>query len=238
MRSRLLLFVGLLLWLVAVAAFIQVQRDARRTPVIRTGHVAFAEFAERFLLPHLPPAERFDFPLMPPHGARATIVEPFGRYGHLGQDWETAPGDHDIGEPVYAVADGLVTVAVDLGASWGKVVQILHRVPTESGFAAIESMVAHLSQIEVEPYSFVQRGQRIGTLGNADGTTHAHVGFELRAEAGLGLGPEYSAITGPWLDPALFIQAYRPEQLPSAARVLTTEEATTWKRSPSGSTQQ
>ncbi|HEY8966468.1 MAG TPA: hypothetical protein VIM58_08500, partial [Candidatus Methylacidiphilales bacterium] len=78
-------------------------------------------YVVRNLLNALPVANRFDFPLRPPDGDGAFIARPFGAAagGHAGEDWNTAPGDGDLGEPVYAPADGWVTLALDFQSAWG-----------------------------------------------------------------------------------------------------------------------
>ena len=65
-------------------------------------------------------------PMAPARSSRCPSLEA-GQ--HLGEDWATAKGDAALGEPVYSVADGWVSVAQDFENAWGKVVFICYRLP-------------------------------------------------------------------------------------------------------------
>jgi len=179
----------------------------------------------RNLLHALPIANRFDFPLRPPDGAGAAIAKPFASGGHAGEDWNTAPGDGDLGEPVYSPADGWVSLALDFQSAWGKVVLVDYRLSPGASPAAVEMMFAHLGRIDVKPQTFVRRGQQIGTVGNADGVYQAHLHWEVRNRLGLGLGGAYADDLSPWLNPSDFVAARRgdnrigPEAMTKAKRL-------------------
>jgi murein DD-endopeptidase MepM/ murein hydrolase activator NlpD len=86
---------------------------------------------------------------------------------HNGLDWGCA-----IGTPIYATADGQVTVAQEDKSGYGLHVRIQH-----DGFLSI---YAHLSQLRVQPGDRVTAGQTIGLSGNTGNSTGPHLHFEIR----------------------------------------------------------
>lgn len=153
-----------------------------------------------------PACDGFDFPVGPPDAVGYYDAQPFGRNDHLGNDWNgNGGGDSDLGDPVYAVAAGIVLEAIDHAGGWGNVVRIAHACG-ESGW--VESLYAHLDGIEVTPGATVTRGQRIGTIGTAHGQYLAHLHFELRDRL-LPLGGGYSAERTGYLDPTAYIRTHR-----------------------------
>lgn len=153
-----------------------------------------------------PPVDGFDFPVGPPDGVGYRDAQPFGRNRHLGSDWNgVGGGNTDFGDPIHAIADGVVTSSREFGGGWGLVVRIAH--PIHGG--CVESLYAHLSESAVVRGQRVQRGERIGAMGDAGGIYSAHLHFELRARVGLPLGPGYGDPTG-YLDPTAFIREFRP----------------------------
>ncbi len=86
---------------------------------------------------------------------------------HSGTDYA---GKH--GTPIYATADGVVTVASWQG-SYGRLVKIQH----EFG---IETRYAHMSRIRVTKGQRVSRGDRIGDMGNTGRSTGTHLHYEVR----------------------------------------------------------
>ena len=78
-----------------------------------------------------------------------------------------------VGNSVYAVADGRVGTATDLGnRSFGKYVEIVHNDGTKS-------LYAHLSYISVSVGQTVAKGQMIGRSGESGKADGAHLHFEL-----------------------------------------------------------
>jgi murein DD-endopeptidase MepM/ murein hydrolase activator NlpD len=153
----------------------------------------------------------FDFPVGPPDAHGYYDAQPFGTNDHLGNDWNgNGGGDSDLGDPVHAIAAGVVSAAGDLGGGWGNVVRVVHvcrEVPGQE--QEIESLYAHLDTIEVHAGQRVGRGQQLGTIGTAGGQYRAHLHLELRARPGMPLGGGYSKDTTGYLDPSAFIRRHR-----------------------------
>src|SRR6201984_1168249 len=84
-----------------------------------------------FELASLPAAKRFDFPPGSEQGALAYNAQRFTENHHLGDDLNSiGREDSDLGDPIYAVADGRVLLARDGGSGLGKhrhCVACLHR---------------------------------------------------------------------------------------------------------------
>ncbi len=158
-----------------------------------------------------PEADGFDFPVAPPNGRGFFVRQAWRFEGHLGEDWDGAPFDADLGAPIHAVAAGRVSFAADVGGTWGRIVRVSHRYRDCGGTArVVESLYSHLERIEVAEGQIVRRGERLGTLGNSDGAYTAHLHFELRARPGLPLGPGYAEDAAGWLPPSEFIRRHRP----------------------------
>ncbi|MFM9984043.1 MAG: hypothetical protein ACKVOK_02335, partial [Flavobacteriales bacterium] len=59
-------------------------------------------------------AAGFDFPIGKPNAKGYYNAQGFGKNDHLGDDWNgIGGGNTDMGDPVYAVSDGLVTESVN-----------------------------------------------------------------------------------------------------------------------------
>ncbi|MEL7531455.1 MAG: M23 family metallopeptidase [Bacteroidota bacterium] len=173
-----------------------------QTPIDTVSVIAEAE-------PTLPLADGFDFPVGPPDAKKYYNAQPFGENLHLGDDWNgRGGGNSDLGDPVYSVARGLVVEANDFGGGWGNVLRIVHQL--DSAGRQVESLYAHLDTILLEEGDFVERGDQIATIGNANGAYWAHLHLEIRAKVGLALGGGYSQNTDGYLDPTLFIREHRP----------------------------
>lgn len=87
---------------------------------------------------------------------------------HDGMDFN-AP----VGTPVYATADGVVTVAKHFGGGYGRCIDIDH------GYGYL-SRYAHLNKIKVKVGQKVKRGEIIGEVGNTGLSTGAHLHYEVR----------------------------------------------------------
>jgi murein DD-endopeptidase MepM/ murein hydrolase activator NlpD len=138
-----------------------------------------------------PQVARFDEPMGSEHGALTYNAQPFLISRHLGDDLNGIGGqDSDLGDAVYAVAEGQVGYAGWAGDGWGNVIAVTHRLP-DSG-RVIQSFYAHLDSMRVPVGELVRRGQVIGTVGKADGRYLAHLHFELRDFCSLSAGAGYA----------------------------------------------
>jgi hypothetical protein len=160
-------------------------------------------------------ADGFDFPVGKPNGEgyyksrglRLRSPE------HFGEDWNgRAGGNSDLGDPVYATADGIVTYAYNVGGGWGNVVLTRHAY-RESGSGKvkfIDTLNGHLDRILVRTGQSIKRGQQIGTLGNNFGMYPAHLHFEIRHDLNIGmLRNNVPTNLQHWADPTQFINQYR-----------------------------
>jgi murein DD-endopeptidase MepM/ murein hydrolase activator NlpD len=152
-----------------------------------------------------PVALRFDEPLGSAGGALTYNPQPFwamndARGGHhTGDDLNGIGGmDSDLGDPVFAVADGLVTFAGPSSPGWGNIIIISHRTADNR---RLQSMYAHLLSVDVKPGDLVARGTRIAAVGTANGLYPAHLHFEMRDGDGSDICRGYAALPLQHLDP-------------------------------------
>lgn len=160
-------------------------------------------------------ADGFDFPVGKPdakgyykaRGLRLRSPQ------HFGEDWNgRGGGNTDLGDPVYTVADGVVTFAHDVRQGWGNVVLIRHayRDPTSGQVKFIDSLYGHLDKMMVKTGQGVKRGQQVGTIGTNRGMYTAHLHFEMRHNIHIGMGRRgIPADLTNWADPTQFINKYR-----------------------------
>jgi murein DD-endopeptidase MepM/ murein hydrolase activator NlpD len=231
MASRISYLVILAAWIAALWWGLDFAARQQAPPVaVPTTQVDWPEFFAANILPSLPVADEFDTPLRPPDGAGAVISFPFQEAGHLGEDWTTAKGDAALGEPVYSVADGWVSVAHDFENAWGNAVFVCYRMPENRWPPFVEVMYAQLNSMDVQAGQFVKRGQKIGTVGNANGTYQAHLHWEVRQTVGMGVGPGFQAGASGWLGPSEFISAHRGDRAkyPLLPKVLIPAERPGW----------
>jgi len=186
-------------------------------------------------LESIPTAAHFDFPLGNENGAMAYNAQHFTENKHLGDDLNGIGGENsDLGDPIYAIADGRVLLARDGGPGWGNVVILIHAYlengaggsrATSTGKPArvgesggepinaerkyVQSYYGHVQDMLVHPGQTVKRGQQIATVGTANGRYFAHLHFEMREFITPFIGPGYREDTHGWLDPTKFIEAHR-----------------------------
>ena len=158
----------------------------------------------------LPVAHKFDFPVGAPDASGWFDAQSFGENFHLGSDWNRrGAAFEDLGAPVYVVADGVVSWSGDAGEGWGNVVRVVHHVRERHESVWVESVYAHLDELNVAEGQRLDRGQRVGTVGDANGRYEPHLHFEIRSVPDMPLGPGYSIRHDGWLDPTAFILAHR-----------------------------
>ena len=159
-----------------------------------------------FELAALPTATRFDFPLGSENGAFAYNAQPFTENRHLGDDLNGIGGENsDLGDPVYAVADGRVLLAREGGPGWGNVIIVLHAYEENGVRKYVQSYYGHVETMLVRPEQDVRRGQQIATVGTANGAYWAHLHFEMREFITPFIGPGYRQDTRGWINPSEFI---------------------------------
>ena len=168
------------------------------------------EIASPIDLASLPAATRFDFPLGSEHSAMVYNAQPFTENMHLGDDLNGIGGENsDLGDPVFAVADGQVLVAREGGPGWGNIIMVLHAYSENGARKYVQSFYGHLQTILVAPHEEVRRGQQIATVGTGGGKYLAHLHFEMREFITPFIGAGYRKDTRGWLNPSAFIQAHR-----------------------------
>lgn len=158
----------------------------------------------------LPTVTRFDFPLGSENGALTYNAQPFTENRHLGDDLNGIGGENsDLGDPIYAVADGRVMRAEKGGSGWGNVIIVLHAYEEAGARKYVQSYYAHVEKILVQAGQEVRRGEQIATVGTAEGNYLAHLHFEMREFTTPFIGPGYRDDTRGWLNPSEFIATHR-----------------------------
>jgi hypothetical protein len=204
--------IGLSILLVFVVSFlatffVRLWPELRRPKYVDPG----LRIPAPFELASLPTAARFDFPLGSENGAMAYNAQRFTENRHLGDDLNGIGGeDSDLGDPIYAVADGRVSLARDGGPGWGNVIIVLHAYVENGGERKyVQSYYGHVETMLVHVGDEVRRGQQIATVGTAGGRYFAHLHFEMREFVTPFIGPGYRGDTRGWLNPTAFIEAHR-----------------------------
>ena len=159
-------------------------------------------------------SDGFDFPVGKPdaqgyYNAQGFLDKSFKNIPHLGDDWNgTGGGNTDLGDPVFAVSNGEV-VYCNNAKGWGNVIIIRHQIP---GATEMESLYAHLENINVNLNEIVTKGQQIGTIGTGGGRYTAHLHFEIRSKESTAWGKPgsgYSSNHNGWVNPTQFITENR-----------------------------
>ena len=98
------------------------------------------------------------------------------KFGQTGKIWETSHHGIDfkgeVGEPVFASADGVVELAAMQG-NWGKRVTLKHA----DGY---QSLYGHMNSLAVTNGQSVSAGDIIGGIGSTGKSTGPHLHFEIR----------------------------------------------------------
>ncbi len=160
-------------------------------------------------------SDGFDFPVGKPsadgyYKARGMRLRP---PVHFGEDWNgRGGGNTDLGDPVYAISNGIVVWAYDVKAGWGNVAIIRHayRDPATGQVKHCDSLYGHLREMDVKVGQEVKRGDKIGTIGTNRGMYAAHLHFEIRHD--LSVGMQRNSVPRDlthWADPTTFIERYR-----------------------------
>ncbi|CAN5487447.1 hypothetical protein BH18VER1_BH18VER1_09770 [soil metagenome] len=209
--SPLVLFVLVFLAALSASLYLRLAPELRRTnPANPAFHLTPA-----MELASLPTAQRFDFPMGTENGAFSYNAQPFTENRHLGDDLNGIGGENsDLGDPIYAIADGRVLLAQQAGPGWGNVIIVLHAYEERGKRRYVQSFYGHVRTMLVESQQDVRRGQQIAMVGNANGRYLAHLHFEMREFVAPFIGPGYRSDTRGWVDPTHFIRRHRgaPEE--------------------------
>jgi murein DD-endopeptidase MepM/ murein hydrolase activator NlpD len=160
-------------------------------------------------------ADGFDYPVGKPNAAGYYKARGLRLRSpqHFGEDWNgRGGGDSDLGDPVYSIADGVVTFAYDVRAGWGNVVLIryAYRDPRSGQVKFCDALYGHLDRMMVRTGQVVKRGQQVGTIGTNRGMYSAHLHFEIRHNIRIGMHRSKAPATlEHWADPTEFINKHR-----------------------------
>jgi len=127
----------------------------------------FGEFPDEFKIKLIDEKKNHSFHFPCDKGVKSS---PYGwRWGrpHGGIDFAL-----NIGEPIYAVFDGVVRVA-QINGGYGNMILVRH-------YNNLETLYAHLSKMIVKVGQEVQAGDIIGYSGNTGFSTGPHLHFECR----------------------------------------------------------
>jgi len=133
-------------------------------------------------------ADGFDFPVGKPNADGYYKRRGFYPNAHMGEDWNgNGGGNTDLGDPVYAMGNGLCVYSQNYGSSWGNLVILRHAYREKNGRVYyVDSLYAHLDRRNTSVNDIVSRGQVIGTIGTAGGIYVAHLHFEVRKNLAIG----------------------------------------------------
>ncbi|MBC8126205.1 MAG: M23 family metallopeptidase [Gloeobacteraceae cyanobacterium ES-bin-144] len=189
----------------------------------------------------IPRALKFDSPMGTETGALVYNAQKFWEMNekrgghHTGDDLNGIGGmNTDLGDPVYATADGLVIYTGEPSPGWGKIIVIAHKTPDGNSF---HSMYAHLERIDVRLGGLVARGSKIGAVGTANGYYPAHLHFEMRASDGVDIGAGYGMLPLNRLDPQAWIDSTKntsPSEITSSPLAWMLEKSGGRDRPPGG----
>jgi murein DD-endopeptidase MepM/ murein hydrolase activator NlpD len=162
----------------------------------------------------IPVVSRYSAAMGSEFGALTYNAQPFWAMNekrgghHTGDDINGIGGmNTDLGDAVFAVADGLVIYAGEPSPGWGNMVVLAHR---ERDGRPLQTMYAHLHRILVSPGDLVPCGKKIGLVGTANGHYPAHLHLELRESDGVDIGAGYSMWPLNRLNPSAHIAANQP----------------------------
>ena len=160
----------------------------RRTLLCTTAWLVAVAFAQADDTASVRMADGFGLPVGIDNGKRYYKARGYRPNGHLGEDWNgVGGGDTDLGDPVYATANGLVVYARDFRAGWGNVVIVRHAYIDRGDTRFVDSLYGHLDRILVKEGQRLDRGDRLGTIGTAHGHYPAHLHFEIRKDIRVGM---------------------------------------------------
>lgn len=210
---------------------------------------------DRFLNADFEPADGFDFPIGDENAKgsytdKATgkthngwfiatkFTEKYDLGIHPGEDWNGAGGGNtDLGQNVYAVANGRVAFAEHCGKNWGNVVILEHIFYENNERKKIRSLYAHLNEIKVKQGEKIKRRQIIATIGqDPDKTFMAHLHLELRWDETLlptywasSNGKDVAWVREHYAAPSEFINSHRKLFVPQNEKTLVLVDQKSYK---------
>ncbi len=159
-------------------------------------------------------ADGFDFPVgNTGNAAGYYMARSMVPYSHMGDDWNgVGGGNSDLGDPIYAIADGLVVYSYDYGSDWGEVIIIRHKYRNSKGeIDYVDSFYGHVQNRQVKLGESVRRGEQIAEIGNNNGMYLAHLHLEIRKNIQIGIETwKHSKSSANYLIPKQFIAQHRP----------------------------
>ena len=250
-------FAGATLTLLLLPLALSAQACAPAAPREARGKVATRANAPRpdaappdsfdeYMRAEFAPADGFDFPFGDGEGGgfytdistgrrypgwyKATqFAEEYSLGVHTGEDWNgSGGGDTDLGQPVYAVANGRVVFAENCGRLWGNVVILEHVFYENDERREVRSLYAHLNEMKVRAGEEVRRRQLIATVGqDPEKLFGAHLHLELRRDATLAPtywpssdGKDAAWVRGHYEEPTAFIKSRRKLFVPQGESAL------------------
>lgn len=142
-------------------------------------------------------------------------------YGyHEGADLNLKTGgDSDLGQPLYAIADGVVTSVHMHTTNFGRHIHIKH----DGAWGTVYSHYAHCDRITKQEDEYVKEGELIGYLGKS-GTTLAHLHFAIKLEpTGIDAVAKTLEELKKWTDPIKFIEKHMVTNSPTPPMTLPKE---------------
>jgi murein DD-endopeptidase MepM/ murein hydrolase activator NlpD len=208
-------------------------------PAIETMPVK--DLFDRYMDSEFAPADGFDFPVGDVDGKggyidKATGAKHNGWYIakqfaendgagiHPGEDWFGVDGENTVlGQEVFAVANGRVVVAENLGKFWGNVLIIEHIIYENYEKKKVHSLYAHLQEIKIQKGADVQKRQLVATIGqDPERLLKAHLHLEIRLDETLSPAylPASEGKTSEWMRqhyaaPTEFINSHRKLFVPN-----------------------
>lgn len=174
-----------------------------------------AENARLYTSPIIPNrvADGFDFPVGGGDAIGYYTARGMTPNYHLGDDWNgRGGGNTDLGDPIYAIADGVVVYSYPYGSNWGEVIIIRHTYRDSAGkIDHVDSLYGHVQDRRVRIGDRVRRGQMIAEIGNNNGMYAAHLHLEIRKNINIGIQAwNFSKGYSNYERPREFIAANRP----------------------------
>lgn len=124
---------------------------------------------------------------------------------HTGDDFNGIGGmNTDLGDPVFAIANGLVIYRGEPSPGWGKTLILAHR---DLKGKILQSMYAHLDKSFAPHGKLIHLGETIGTVGTANLNYPAHLHLEMRDSTGIHIGRGYTSNPGESINPSKIILA-------------------------------